>query len=137
MIDYSKVQIAEDQICYYSPYRVLIFETNEMNAIADKKQRAKGEMTYFDDTNPDNDDKGWYNFYFDTNGKEVIQFYYEYMDGSYCDSIEMTDEEKMDCGLCIPGGGCRGRFHRDKERIRSQKGSAPAGGRGEKGFCRF
>lgn len=94
MIDYSKVQIAEDQICYYSPYRILIFETDEMNRIADEKQRAKGETTYFDVTNPDNDDDGWYNFYFDTNGKEVIQFYYEYMDGSYGDSIKMTDEEK-------------------------------------------
>lgn len=94
MIDYNKVQIAEDQVVYYSPYRILIFETDEMNKVADEKQRAKGATTYFDDTNPDNDDEGWYNFYFDTNGKEVIQFYYEYMDGSYGDSIEMTDKEK-------------------------------------------
>ena len=94
MINYSLVTIAEDQMAYYSPYRILINETSEMNEIADKKQRAKGETTYFDDTNPDNDDEGWYNFYFDTNGKEVIQFYYEYMGGSYGDSIEMTDEEK-------------------------------------------
>lgn len=94
MIDYSKVQIAEDQIDYYSPYRILIYETDEMNRVADKKQRAKGETTYFDDTNLENDDEGWYNFYFDTNGKEIIQFYYEYMNGDYGDSIEMTDEEK-------------------------------------------
>ena len=94
MIDYSAIKIAEDQICYYSPYRILIYETDEMNRIADEKQKAKGLMTYFDDTNPDNDPNGWYNFYFDTNGKEVIQFYYEYENGDYGDSIEMSEEDK-------------------------------------------
>lgn len=94
MIDYNAIQIADDQIDYFSPYRILVEDTSNMNEIADKKQRAKGKTTYFDDTNPDNDDTGWYNFYFDTNGTEVIQFYYEYMDGEYGDSIKMTDEEK-------------------------------------------
>jgi len=94
MIDYNAIQIADDQINYYSPYRILVEDTNEMNRIADKKQRAKGKTTYFDDSNPDNDNEGWYNFYFDTNGTEVIQFYYEYMNGEYGDSIEMTKEEK-------------------------------------------
>ena len=94
MINYNEIQIAEEQMDHDSPYRVLIDESGEMMSLADKNQRAKGEKTYFDDTNPDNDNNGWYNFYFETNGEEIIDFYYEREDGTYCDSIEMTEEEK-------------------------------------------
>lgn len=88
------ITIAEDQKMFFSPFRILIEDTNELNQIADARQKAHGEVTYFDYDNPDNNYDGWYDFYIDTNGKEVTSMYYESF-GSYIDKIELTEEDKV------------------------------------------
>ena len=94
-LDIDSISIAEDQIDCYSPFRILIIETDEMNQMADRRQRAKGEKTFFDDSNPDNDYNGWYNFYFRTDGEEVMDFFYEDDCGNYIGDIEISEEDKQ------------------------------------------
>lgn len=97
MINLSKDEICvtEDQIEGYSPYRVCVYETNELNALADYIQKAKGELPLFDYSGEYNSED-WYNFYFDTNGKEITSFYFEYgLDGDYGDVIEIDKETKQ------------------------------------------
>ena len=90
-IDADSIVIAEDQILNYCPMRVLIYDTDELNKIADTRQREHGEVTYFDYTNPDNDYDGWYNFYLSTDGEKVTGMFYENEGGDYLDSIEIDE----------------------------------------------
>ena len=90
-----KVTIVEDQKDFYSPFRIYIDDTEELNRIADARQKAHGKVTYFDDTNPDNDYDGWYNFIIDTDGEKVTKMYYEDEAGNYIDSIAISEEDKM------------------------------------------
>lgn len=90
----DSIYIAEDQIQFYSPFRVLIMDTSELIRMADARQKEHGEVTYFDDTNPDNDNNGWYNFYIDTDGENVTEMYYENEAGDYIDSIEINESER-------------------------------------------
>lgn len=96
MINLSKdeIYVVEDQILGYDPRRVLIDSTNKLDSLADQIQKAKGELPLFDDSEEYNSED-WYNFYFDTDGKRVTTFYFEYgLGGDYCDEIEIDEETK-------------------------------------------
>lgn len=94
-LDIDSIEISGDQICDYSPFSILIYDTRELNEIADKRQKENGNPTFFDESNPNNDDNGWYDFFFDTDGEKIIQFYYEDYCGKYIDYIEITEEDKQ------------------------------------------
>ena len=79
----------------YCPYNILLDDTNELNSIADRIQKAKGELPLFDYTG-DYDSENWYNFFLTCGKQGVDCLYFEYgMDGTYCDEIQLTDEDKV------------------------------------------
>lgn len=82
----------------YSPYRVLLDDTKELNAIADKIQKAKGELPLFNyEDGEEYNGESWYDFFLicDTDGVDRLEF--EYGDGmEYCDDIPLTEQDKRD-----------------------------------------
>ena len=79
----------------YSPYCILLDDTKELNAIADKIQKAKGKLPLFDYSG-EYDAKEWYNFYLECDADGVSGMHFEYgSGGEYCDTIPMTDEDKV------------------------------------------
>lgn len=80
----------------YSPYNILLDETQTMNELADKIQKAKGNLPLFDDSG-DYDPDDWYNFYLECDEDGVKCMYFEYgISSEYCDEIELTEEEKQE-----------------------------------------
>lgn len=97
MISLSKdeISVTEDQILGYDPHRVLIYSTNKLDAIADQIQKEKGELPLFDYEGEYND-RDWYDFYFDTDGKRVTSLYFQYgLGADYCDEIEIDEVTKQ------------------------------------------
>ena len=112
-LDIDSIEISEDQICGYSPFRILIYDTRELNEIADKRQKENGNPTFFDESNPNNDDNGWYDFFFDTDGEKITQFYYEDYCGKYIDYIEISEEYKqLEIQKIIEYYGCKEEYKR-------------------------
>ena len=80
----------------YSAYCILLDDTNELNAIADNIQKAKGKLPLFDDSGK-YDPNDWYNFYLRCDTEGVKGMYFEYgLDMEFGDNIPMTDEDKAE-----------------------------------------
>ena len=100
MLDLTKMDIyvAEDQIDYYSPLRVLIDSTRSLDNIADEIRVSQGEAPLFNYDNhpdwPEIDDEDWYNFYVEIDGDEVKSFYFTDSGESYEKEIEITEDSK-------------------------------------------
>lgn len=78
----------------YSPYNILLVDTNELNTIADAIQKEKGELPLFDYTQ-DYDADDWYNFFLECNADGVSGMYFTYGAGDeYADAIELNEEDK-------------------------------------------
>lgn len=102
-----KFYINETANMGYSPYDILLDDTNELNTIADRIQKAKGKLPLFDYSG-EYDDEDWYNFYLecDENGVKGLYFVYG-LDTSEGDNIKITEEDKADAfkAVCNFFGG--------------------------------
>lgn len=64
--------------CYDDyPLTIPIESTIKLNNEADRIQKAKGELPLFDDSD-EYDNEDWYDFHFETNGREVTGLYFDY-----------------------------------------------------------
>lgn len=82
----------------YSPYDILLDDTDELNEIADKIQKAKGKLPLFNyEEDEEYDGESWYNFFLTCDEDGVSSMYFEYGDGAeYCDEIPLTEKDKKD-----------------------------------------
>lgn len=100
MLDLTQmdIEVTEDQICYYNPCRVLLYDTIELDNIADNIRVKQGEIPLFNyDDNPDwpeIDDEDWYDFYVETDGNNVTRFFFTDSGYSYEEDIEITEDSK-------------------------------------------
>lgn len=79
----------------YCPYQILLDDTNELNEIADRIQKAKGELPLFDYSG-EYEGEDWYDFYLECDGNKVIALRFEYgWSGTRGGYIELTDEDKI------------------------------------------
>lgn len=105
-----KFYIDETADMGYSPYDILLDDTNELNTIADRIQKAKGKLPLFDYSG-ECDTEDWYNFYLMCDEDGVIGLYFTYgLDGSIGDDIEITEEDKVNAfkAVCDFFGGIDG-----------------------------
>ena len=102
--------INETANCGYSPYRILLDDTTELNAIADKQQKAKGKLPLFDYSGEyDGDD--WYDFFLLCDSHGVDNLVYEYGAGMEpAGEIELSEQDKTDAfkAVCDFFGGIEG-----------------------------
>ena len=102
-----KFYINETANMGYSPYDILLDDTNELNSIADRIQKAKGYLPLFDDSY-EYDDENWYNFYLECDSDGVKGLWFEYgIDGAEGNRIELTEEDKANAfkAVCDFFGG--------------------------------
>lgn len=101
--------VLDDSSDQYNPYDILLVDTSELNAIADKIQKAKGGIPLYDDS-AEYDDEEWYNFYLTCDINGVKQLWFEYGDGGVGDEIPITEQDKADAfkAVCDYFGGIEG-----------------------------
>lgn len=126
-----KFYIDETADMGYSPYDILLDDTNELNTIADRIQKAKGKLPLFDYSG-ECDTEDWYNFYLMCDEDGVIGLYFTYgLDSSIGDDIEITEEDKVNAfkAVCDFFGGLDEYKHyidayegRYKDAVEYQKG---------------
>lgn len=101
------IYITEDQICGYSPMRVLIWDTHALNEEADRQQKAEGNLPLFDYSG-EYDGNNWYDYFFITDGNKVTRLEYEYgIGGVPCGEIEIDETTKRNAWevICDYYGG--------------------------------
>lgn len=104
-LEVDEIYVNETSDEGYSPYRILLDDTNKLNAEADRLQLAKGERVLFDLSAPEGlyDDVDWYDFFVKlTETGDIISILYRYgFNGEECGEIEIDKETKKNIRTAI------------------------------------
>ena len=93
-VSIDKFYINESCDAGYSPFTILLDDTDQLNSIADDIQKEKWELPLFD-TSGEYDPDDWYDFFLECDLDGVHGMYFQYGNcPDYCDSIELDDESK-------------------------------------------
>lgn len=97
-----KFYISETADMGYSPYDIMLDDTHELNEMADKIQKRKGELPLFDEAAYDRGEDNWYNFFLECDENGVTGLWFEYGYGAeYGDRIELSDQDKADAFTAV------------------------------------